>query len=511
MKLHDLARMVLTTRLRDREIGSALQCSHNTVGRYRERLSEEALNWSLVQGMSEDELESRLNKRRSEHRKRFIEPDYSSLHNELRRPGVTMSLLYEEYAVEAYESAMSESEFRRRYAKYEKSLGIVMRQPRLPGEQLFLDYSGKRPHVINSETGEVRPVELFVAVMGASRMTFAYATETQRLKDWCEANVKALEFFGGVPNILVPDNLKSAVDRVSKQEGAVINHTFLELARHYDTVVIPARPRKPKDKAPVEIGVLLIQRWVLARIRNRSFFSLDELNEAIAKLLISVNSKPMRNHQGKSRLDLFRELDQPVLKPLPQIRYEWAEWRLSITIPQDYHIAWNNHYYSVPYRFIGSKVRLRITRCMIEVFHKNSPLPIASHIINNKPGEATTNPDHLPMKHRKYMDGNLESLLEWAASTGSHVRAFADNHRNKHQREIVTISALQGLKTLAREYGAERLNLACCRAMRINSTAMSSVRSILNKKLESSPIDGDAEPEIFGQHENVRGKEQFNI
>ena len=273
MNLKDLCRLLLTTDLTNRQIGSAIGVSHNTARRYRERVSQVSLSWTEIALLSDAALDARLNQARALRKQRFVEPDWAHVHAELRRVGVTLSLLYEEYVEATPSGRMSETEFRRRYDRYERSLGIVMRQPRLPGYQLFLDYSGKRPSITDRKTGEKRPVDLFVAVMGASRKTFVYATATQRLSDWCEANVRALEFFGGVPTILTPDNLKAAVDRVSKSEGATINHTYSELARHYDTAVVPARVRKPKDKAPVEIGVLFAQRWILGRLRNRVFYS----------------------------------------------------------------------------------------------------------------------------------------------------------------------------------------------------------------------------------------------
>ncbi len=509
MNLKDLCRQLLNTALSSRQIGMALGISHNTVQRYRARLREEGLSWADIQPLSDAALDARLNNGRAAQRKRFVEPDFAYVHEELRKPSVTLTLLYEEYAAATPSGVMSETEFRRRHARYERSMGLVMRQPRQPGHQLFLDYSGKRPSVTDPLTGVRCPVELFVAVLGASRKTFAYATKTQRLHDWCKANVKALEFFGGVPTILVPDNLKAAVDRVSKSEGAIINHTFAELARHYDTVVVPARPRRPKDKAPVEIGVLLVQRWILAKLRNHVFYSLSDLNAEIARLLQQMNDKPMRSQGGRSRNQLFDELDRPALKPLPERRYEFAEWKLSVTVPQDYHVTWDDHHYSVPYRLVGTQVRIRVTATLIEVFHKHESFPVATHLRSNVRQGSTTDWGHQPANHRAYSQEQLGDLVAWAARSGPAINQFAQHHIERSQRPLASLRALQGLKNMAREYGLDRLEAACQRAIRIQATSPSSVRSMLKRRIETAPIRGQESNCPLPAHENVRGPETY--
>lgn len=509
MNLKDLCRLLLCTELSNRQIGSALHISHNTALRYRVRLAEEALSWGELSQLSDAALDARLNQGRRQSRKRFVEPDFAYVRGELRKTSVTLMLLYEEYAASTPSGAMSETEFRRRYARYERSMGLVMRQPRQPGYQLFLDYSGKRPSVTDPLTGHQQPVELFVAVLGASRKTFAYATKTQRLHDWCEANVRALEFFGGVPTILVPDNLKSAVDRVTKSGGAVINHTFSELARHYDTVVVPARPRKPKDKAPVEIGVLLVQRWILARLRHQVFYSLNDLNEEMARLLHQMNEKPMRGQGGKSRNQLFDELDRPALKPLPQRRYEFAEWRLKVTVSQDYHVTWDDHHYSVPYRLVGEKVRIRATAILIEVFHKHETFPVATHLRSSLRQGCTTDREHQPAKHKSYSPDQLGDLIQWAARSGEAINQFAQLHIEKHRRPLSSQQALQSLKNMAREFGMERLEAACRRAILIPAIRPSSVRSMLERRIETSPIRGHENSCPLPAHENVRGPKTY--
>lgn len=509
MNLKDVCRYLLTTDFSNREVGRAAGVSPNTAGRYRTRLAEEGLDWNGVAALTDRALEERLNNGRQLARKAFVEPDFAHVHAELRRPGVTLLLLHEEYAEAAGSGAMSETEFRRRYDRYERSLGIVMRQPHAPGYRLFLDYSGKRPSILNPKTGEKKPVELFVSVMGASRKTFAYASATQRLPDWCEANVRALEFYHGVPKLLVPDNLKSAVDRVTVAEGHIINYTYSKLAQHYDCIVMPTRARKPKDKAAVEVGVRFAQRWILARLRNRVFTSIDELNTAIAELLVRMNDKPMRGHGGKSRNQLFEELDRPALKALPELPFEYADWKLNVTVAQDYHVLWDDHHYSVPYTYIGAKVRIRATARQVEVYAKDDHFPIATHLRNAHKGGCTTLPEHQPASHRAYAQDQGAELIAWADRSGPWISAFVKKHIDTHRRPALSMQAMRGLRGMAKEYGPERLNAACHRALRISTTSVSSVRSMLQRRIESTPLRGASDDEPLPGHDNVRGAKTY--
>lgn len=509
MNLKEVCRLLLTTDFSNREVARAADIAPNTAGRYRNRLAEEELDWSSVAAMTDRVLEERLNNGRQLARKAFAEPDFAYVHAELSRPGVTVTLMHEEYAAAAGEGVMSDREFRRRLDQYQRSLGIVMRQPHAPGYRLFLDYSGKRPSILNPKTGERRPVELFVSVMGASRKTFVYASATQRLPDWCEANVRALEFYRGVPRLLVPDNLKSAVDRVTVAEGHIINYTYARLAQHYDCIVMPTRARKPKDKAAVEVGVRFAQRWILARLRNRVFTAIDELNAAIAELLVRMNDKPMRGHGGKSRNQLFDELDRPALKALPELPFEYADWKLNVTVAQDYHVIWDDHHYSVPYTYIGSKVRVRATARQIEVYAKDDHFPIATHLRSFKKGGCTTVTEHQPAAHRAYAQDQGAELIAWADRSGPWISAFVKKHIDAHRRPALSMQAMRGLRGMAKEYGAERLDAACHRALRIHTTSVSSVRSMLQRRIESTPLRGaNDEPPMPG-HDNVRGANTY--
>lgn len=509
MNQREVCRLLLTTDFSNREVAHAAEIAPNTVGRYRTRLAEEGFDWNGVAALTDRALEERLNNGRKLARKIFIEPDFSYVHAELHRPGVTVLLLHEEYAVAAGDGAMSETEFRRRYDRFQRSMGIIMRQPHTPGYRLFLDYSGKRPSILNVKTGERTPVELFVSVMGASRKTFAYATATQRLPDWCEANVRALEFYRGVPRLLVPDNLKSAVDRLTIAEGHVINYTYSKLAQHHDCIVMPTRARKPKDKAPVEVGVRFAQRWILARLRNHVFTSIEELNAAIGELLVRMNDKPMRGHGGKSRNQLFEDLDRPALKALPELPFEFADWKLKVTVYQDYHVLFDEHHYSVPYAYIGVKVRIRATARQVEVYAKDDHFPIATHLRSFQKGECTTLPAHQPAYHRAYAQDQGAELIAWAERSGPWISIFVKKHIDTHRQPALSMQAMRGLRGIAKEYGNERLDAACHRALRISTTSVSSVRSMLQRRIENTPLRGANEDAPQPGHDNVRGAKTY--
>ena len=400
MNKKEFCRVLLTRTASFRRFGAIGGVSHNTARRYFERLKEEEITKEKLKAMDEAQISRLLNNGWALRRQQFVEPDFSVVHQELTKIGVTLRLLHEEYCELASARSMSETEFRRRYKRYKRSLGITMREPRRPGYQYFLDYSGKRPSITCPKTGEKTPVELYVATLGASRLTFATATYSQKVRDFCHATVAALEYIEGVPATLVPDNLKSAVVRpAGKGRSPIINQAFADLAYHYETVVEPARVRKPKDKAPVENAVLVVQRWILARIRNRVFHSLPELHAEIAGLLEDLNNREMR-HIGKSRRELFEELDRPALNPLPLTRYEYGDTKRGLKVSSDYHIAWERHYYSVPYYLVGQRVDVRATATSIEVRRADESSLVAMHVrAHDRPGELTTDPD-LPADSR---------------------------------------------------------------------------------------------------------------
>ena len=507
-RLKDICRWILRTDKSDRAIGRSLGISYSTVSRYRKIAAEQRLHWDAVEPLDELELDRRLNPGRHAAKKPFAEPDWSHVHAEYERPGVTLTLLHEEYALEVGEAGMSETEFRRRYQRYARTRGLVMRQIHHPGQELFLDFSGMRPWITDPKSGARRQVELFVAVLGASRKTFAYAVESQKIPDWIECNIRAMAFFGGVTRYQVPDNLKAAVIRRTREDGALINATYAEFAAHYDTDVMPAGPRKPKHKAAVEIGVKLAQRWILARLRNRVFHSLEELNQAMAPLLDRINEKPMRGVGNKSRNTLFAELDAPALKPLPETPYEFAEWKVGITVGQDYHVVWNEHYYSVHHSIVGKKVNLRASADHVSVFLHGKR--VAIHPRDDAPGGLSTLPEHMPPAHRAHGLDSYDTVTTWTQQQGGAIAAFFEQHLKHHANAAQSLQAGRGLRTLARDYGTDRLQAACARALAMHARSISSVKSMLQRGIEATPIQGgDAANDDPIAHENVRGADYY--
>ena len=506
--IKDLCRLLLTTALSNRRISEALHISPTTAMRYRNRLTELEWDWLRVSAMDEASLDRLLNTPgKSAFVHTFVEPDWSQVHVELQKRGVTVTLLHEEYAIGLEAGVLSLSEFRRRLARYQRTRGLVMRQIHRPGECLFLDFSGVRPWLTDRATGEITPVELFVAVLGASRKTFACAVPSQKLPDWIAANVKALEHFGGVPTFLVPDNLKAAVTSHKRGEGAVINPTYAECAVHYDALVLPTRVRRPKDKAAVELGVKIVQRWVLARLRHRTFTTLSDLNRAISELLATLNDKPMRGVGGKSRNQLFVEIDAPALKPLPVEPYGYADWQIGVRVGQDYHIRWNEQYYSVPHTLVGSAVNLKATAAMVAVFHRDRR--VALHARSSVPGFVSTLPEHRPKAHQHYADDQPAAVLAWAQSAGGAVAQFLQQHIAHHRRPALSLQAGRGLQRLAREYGTERLQAACQRALQLHAHGISSVTSILQRNLDKTALATDVSDITTPAHEHVRGADYY--
>ena len=356
----------------DRQIARSLSLARSTVAVTLERVAAAGLRWPLPATLTDRVLEAMLYAGHGSQQgaRRKAEPDWVYVHHELRRPGVTLMLLWEEYR-QREPDGYQYSRWCDLYRAWEGRLSPTMRQAHPAGERMFVDYAGQTVDLIDPGTGEVRPAQIFVAAMGASNYTYAEATATQSLPDWIGAHVRALAFMGGVPAQLVPDNPKVGVDRANWYEPG-LNRTYLDLATHYRTAILPTRTRKPRDKAKVEVAVLVVERWILARLRNRRFFSLAELNRAIWELVADLNARPMR-HLGVSRRELFVELDSPALQELPAEPYEYAEWRAR-RVGLDYHVDIDGHYYSVPYRLIREQLDARITERTIELFCKSLPL-----------------------------------------------------------------------------------------------------------------------------------------
>ncbi len=396
------------------------------------------------------------------------EPDWAMVHREMGRKGVTLGLLWQEYR-EQFPEGYQYSAFCQHYGVFARALPVTLRQSHAPGERLFVDYSGQTVPVIDPATGEIRQAQIFVAVLGASSYTYVEATWSQNLADWTGSHVRCFEFLGGAPELLVPDNLKSGVTTPNYYDPE-LNPTYHDLARHYGVAVLPARVRKPRDKAKVEAGVLLAQRWILARLRHQRFFSLDELNRAIRSLLAELNQRPYNKLPG-SRQSVFEAIDRPALKPLPATRYEFAEWKI-VTAGIDYHVEITGHYYSVPYRYARQKLDARYTASTIEIFKKGER--VASHARSFAKGRHTTLDEHLAPAHQKVAGWNAQRFLDWAARVGPHTQAAIDHLLRSRTHPQQGYRAALGILRLAKTYGGERLAAACERALRIHAVTWGS-------------------------------------
>jgi transposase len=414
-------------------------------------------------------------------------------------------LLWDEYKGQ-YPEGYQYSQFCDLYRAYAKKLDISMRQIHLAGEKLFVDYSGQMVPVIDRSSGEIYDCQIFVAVLGASNFTYAEATYTQGLPDWIGSHVRALEFIGGVPEILVPDNLLSGITKACRYEPGV-NRTYQELAVHYGTAVIPARVRKPKDKAKVEAGVQLVQRWIQAALRNRTFFSLAELNAAIRELLDKLNNRPFKKLSG-SRMSRFLEMDRPALRPLPAFGYEYAEWKIKKRAGIDYHVEVNDHYYSIPYQLRNEPLDVRLTESTVEVFFHSKR--VASHIRSYAKGRYTTVTDHMPKAHRDYAEWTPERVIRWASETGKSTADLVTAILSKKLHPQQGFRSCLGIITLAKRYDKERVEAACKRALAIGGTSFKSVKSILETGLDKKPLPEQKTAPQTITHSNIRGSEYYN-
>lgn len=464
------------------------------------------LDWAAVEQVESDiDLEHRLYGAPVKLSQSRPEPDPSRMHVELRKPGVTLELLHLEY-LEEHPTGLKYTAFCDRYRKWRKKLRVSMRQEHKAGEKLFVDFSGKKPTVVDPKTGEVRHVELFVAVLGASSYTYAEAVPSQTLPDWLKVNMNAFEFFGGVPEVTVPDQLKSAVSVPSKDEP-VIQRNYAELGRHYGTTIIPARPGKPKDKAKVEVGVQVVQRWILARLRKQTFFCINELNARIFELVDVLNARPRRELGGITRLQMFERIERAALRPLPTERYVYADWKHA-RVNLDYHIQVLEHFYSVPFALVREEVDVRITGRSVEVFHRGRR--VASHMRSRVRFGHTTVREHGPVNHQAWANADPGFLLGWAQQVGPSTERLMKRilESNPHRDQVWRSG--RALKRVGEQYGPERTEVACERALRFGARSYKHVKNILKKNLDLQPPPDDCGKETQPiSHEQVRGADYF--
>jgi transposase len=484
----------------ERQIAATVGIGRSTVGEYLRRAAVIGITWPVPEGLDDGELERRLFTAPTFDEPQLrAQPDWNYIHKELKRRSVTLLLLWQEYRT-AHTDGYGYSRFCDLYRGWCQTISPTMRQAHGPAEKLFVDYAGDTVAVFDSATGMERRAHIFVAVLGASNYTYAEARWSEGLADWIGAHVNALAMIGGVPKSIVCDNLKAGVTAACRYEPG-INRTYQEMAEHYGTAILPARPRKPRDKAKVEVAVQIVQRFVLAKLRNVRFFSISELNIAVRQIVGDLNAKIMRKI-GVSRNGLLKEIDQPALKPLPTTPYQYAEWKKCRVAP-DYHVEIDGHYYSVPSRLIKQELDARITDTTIEIMHKGAR--VASHARSYVRNRHTTIPEHMPSSHRRYAYWTPERMRRDAAKIGPATIALVEAIMKAKPHPEQGFRACLGIVRLAKSFGAARVEAACQRGNDIGATTYGSIKSILDNGLDKAYANETSPEAAPIQHANIRG------
>jgi transposase len=505
-KIQEVLRLKWGHQLSNRQIANSCLISHTTVREYLERARLAGLSWPLDPSVDNTTLENMLfpEKPTVSSAQRTMPPmDY--LFKELKRKGVTLQLLWYEYR-QANPEGYQYSQFCHRYRHWLKKLDVSLRQEHRAGEKMFIDYAGQTVPIIDPATGECVEAQIFIAALGASSYTFAEASLAQDLPSWITSHVHAFHFFGGVTQILVPDNLKAGVTHPHRYEPD-INPTYQDLAHHYGTTVIPARSGHPKDKAKVESAVLVAERWILAALRNHSFFSLAALNHAIAQKLTELNTRTFQKLDA-TRKELFESIDKPALIPLPSTPYEYAEWKKA-RVNIDYHIEVDRHYYSVPYQLAREQVDVRLTAATVEILFNNKR--VASHQRSSHQVGFTTVPHHMPKSHQRYLEWTPSRIVHWAGRNGPHTKQLLTCILQSKTHPEQGFRSCLGIMRLGKRYSPDRLEAACLRALLIKAYSFKSVESILKKNLDQQPLLFEQdETEQPTPHKNVRGNTYYH-
>jgi len=488
-----------------REVERACSVGLGTVSETVSRAKVAGLDWAAVEKLTDDELEARLYPKAPAGTARAL-PDPVYLHTELRRAGVTLRLLHVEY-LEQHPDGYGYTQFCEHYRQWLARRRLSMRQVHRAGEKLFVDYAGKKPAIVDAKTGERIEVELFIAVLGASNFTYAEATLTQRIPDWIGSHTRCLGQLGGVPGAIIPDQLKTGVTGACRYEPRV-QRTYEELAQHYGTVILPARPAHPRDKAKVEVGVQIAERWILARLRNQTFFSLDALNERISELCDELNERVMR-HYGESRRQLFERLDRPTLKPLPASAFSFGEWKLA-KVNLDYHVEIDHHWYSVHFSLVHEEVEARATATTVEIFHRGQR--VASHARSYERARHTTISEHMPKLHQQHAEWSPSRFARWASTIGPKTEELVTAIIAERPHPEHGYRSCLGIMRLGKRYGAERLEAACHRALIVRARSYKRVESILKTGLDRAPLPETAAPPEppTTPHENIRGQKYYD-
>ena len=504
--IREVLRLRWEAGLSQREIGISCRRGRSTVRDYPSadgRAEAAGLSWPLPEELDEEALEGLLFPPPPDAVRHRPLPDWAALHQELRRKGMTLGLLWQEYRA-AHPDGYGYSQFCARYHQWANTLEPVLRQHYVAGEKLFVDYAGQTVPVVDRRTGEVRQAQIFVAVLGASNFTYVEATWTQGLADWIGSHRRCLEFLGGVPALIIPDNVKAGVTSPCFYDPD-LNRTYQKLAEHYGTAVLPARVRRPRDKAKAETGVQGVERWILARLRHRRFFSLAELNEALRELLVEYNRRPFQKLEG-CRESLFLSLDRSALRPLPLRPYEYQEWKKA-RVSIDYHVEVGGHYYSVPHQLLHAQVEVCLTAHTVEILHKGRR--VASHLRSFQRGRHTTVLAHMPRHHREYVDWSPDRLVRWAQRTGTATVQVVEQILASRAHPVQGYRACLGVLRLGNHHGPQRLEAACVRALALGALSYKSIESILKHGLETQPLPMTTTSPAPIQHAHIRGAHYY--
>ena len=505
-KLKEILRLKYDANLTHRQIAKSLSISPSSVSTYASRAAQLGItHWPLDESWDEARLKREFLTTKVA-TKDFAVPNWDKVKEELTDKTLTLQRLWEEYAESHPEGHYSYNHYCRLYKAWLKTKRLSMRQHHNAGEKLFVDYCGPTIPIVNPDTGEFRKAQVFVAVMGASNYTYAEATLSQGLEDWVMSHARCFEFLGGVPALVIPDNLKSAVTKACRYEPD-LNPTYQQLAEHYGTTVIPARPYKPKDKAKAEVGVQIVERWIMARLRKETFYSLAQLNQRIRALLKDMNNRAMKQHPG-SRYSQFKAIDEPALKPLPQQAYVFTQVK-KVRVHIDYHVEVEKHYYSVPYALVKQQLEAHISGNLVTIYHQDKV--VASHPRSYQIGTHTTHTQHMPKAHQSQQEWSPERFERWAKEIGNDVEQLVIRYLNQRKHPEQSYRRCLGLLSLAKQFGNERLNAACARGLATGVSHYTAVKTILDKGLDKTPLPTQ-QPERLKQidHPNIRGQHYYH-
>ncbi len=505
-QLREVLRLRLHSALSMRQIKCSLRLSLGGVQKIINKAQTLQLDWQTIEKMDDQQLVRVFYpKADTDTSKQLQLPVWVEVYRELKHKGLTKLLLWEEYIQQFPNHSYSYPQYCFLYRQWLKKQKRSMRQSHKGGDKLFVDYAGQTIPIVCSDTGQVRFAQIFVAVLGASNYTFCEATWSQSLPDWLGSHVRVFEFLGGIPRLVVPDNLKSAVSKACRYDPD-INPSYQQLAAHYGVAIMPARPRKPKDKAKAEVGVQIIERWILARLRHHTFFSLAELNQCIRVLLDQANNKPFKQLKG-TREQWFESLDKPVLIPLPKHPYQYTDIK-SVKVNIDYHIQYEQHLYSVPHHLVGEKLELHAKEHLLVLYFHNKP--VTSHVRKHHPGTTTVS-EHMPIRHEKHHQWTAGRLMNWAKDLGDEVLLWVQTQLKRKAHEQQAYRLCLGLLNLSKQYPATRLDRACAIANENALYRLKQIKSILQSNQDQlSPKSKEQLPLLPQSHENIRGPKNFH-